>query len=420
MSAELVYLLVGLGLLLATVLPTVLEGRAVSPPMIVLAVGVLAGLLLPGEDPVEPILNAELTAHLAEACVIISLMGVGLALERPPGWRSWRATWGLLLIGMPLCILVVALLGWSVLGLTLPAAVLLGAVLAPTDPVLASDVQVTGPVVEGMDDVDEDEVRLTLTSEAGLNDALAFPFVYLGLFLMGRGAIGDWGLEWVLWTLLGKIVVGAVLGWVCGWLLGRLAFRVSGTLRIAEHGNPLLALAATFAVYGLAELVGGYGFLAVFACALAVRSVESTHGYHLDMHRLIHQLETILTLVLLLMLGAALTAGLLGQLTWQGVLVGVALVFVIRPLTAWLSMARCPDVARSERWVIAGFGVRGIGSIYYLSFALSSEYISEGLQLWAVVAFTIVLSVVVHGVTATPVMRRMDQRRMQGTVTPPG
>ncbi len=420
MSSELVYLLVGLGLLLATVLPSLVEGRAVSPPMVVLAVGVLAGVLLPVDDPVEPILNATLTTHLAEACIIISLMGVGLALERPPGWRSWRATWGLLVIGMPLCIAVVALLGWSLLGLTLPAAVLLGAVLAPTDPVLASDVQVEGPVVEGMEDVDDDEVRFTLTSEAGLNDALAFPFVFLGLFLMGRGSIGDWGMEWLLWTLLGKIVLGAAIGWVCGWLLGRLAFRASGALRIAEHGNPLLALAATFAVYGLTELVGGYGFLAVFAAALGVRSVESSHGYHLDMHRLIHQLETVLTLVLLLMLGAALTAGLLGRLTWFGVLLGVLIVFVIRPLTAWLSMARCPGVERSERWIIAAFGVRGIGSIYYLSFALGSEYISEGLELWAVVAFTIVLSVVVHGVTATPVMRRMDQRRMQGTATPPG
>lgn len=421
MSTELVYLLVGLGLLLATVLPKLLEGRAVSPPMIVLAVGVLGGLLLPGDDAADPILNADLTAHLAEACVIISLMGVGLAIERPLHWRTWRTTWRLLAITMPLCILAVAGLGWGVLGLTLPAAVLLGAVLAPTDPVLASDVQVAGPVVEGMEDVDDDEVRFALTSEAGLNDALAFPFVYIGLYLMGRGAIGDWGLEWVLWTLMGKIVVGALLGWWCGRLLARLAFgNAVPRLRVAEHGNPLLALAATFAVYGVTEVVGGYGFLAVFAAALALRSEESTHGYHLDMHRLIHQLETILTLVLLLMLGAALTAGLLQRLTWEGVLLGVLLVLVIRPLTGWVALAGYPEMRRSERWAIAGFGVRGIGSIYYLSFALSSEYIAEGLELWSVVAFTIVLSVVVHGVTATPVMRRMDRRRMQGTVTPPG
>jgi NhaP-type Na+/H+ or K+/H+ antiporter len=407
-----VYLLVGLGLLLATVLPSALEGRALSAPIVVLAVGVLAGLLLPGEAEVDPILNATFTSHLAEACVIISLMGVGLALERPLHWRTWRPTWRLLAIGMPLCMVAVAGLGWAVLGLTLPAAVLLAAVLAPTDPVLASDVQVEGPVVADMDEVEEDEVRFALTSEAGLNDALAFPFVYLGLFMMGRGAFSEWGLEWLLWTLVGKIVVGALVGWACGLLLGRMAFRSRTTeLRVADTGNPLLALAATFAVYGVTELIGGYGFLAVFAAALAMRSVERKHDYHRDMHLLIHQLETILTLVLLLMLGAALTAGLLERLTWPGVLLGVVLVFVVRPLSGWVSLAGVPELRGSERWAVASFGVRGIGSIYYLTYALSSEYIAEGLELWSVVAFTIVLSVVVHGIAATPVMRRLDDER---------
>lgn len=422
MSPEIAYLLVGLGLLMATVLPTALEGRSVSAPMVVLGVGVVAGLLLPGESPADPILDAVLTAHLAEACVIISLMGVGLAIERPLNWRTWRITWRLLAITMPLSILIVAGLGWWVLGLSLPGAVLLAAVLAPTDPVLASDVQVEGPVVEGMDEVDrDDEVRFALTSEAGLNDALAFPFVFLGLFLMGRGDIADWGMEWLLWTLLGKIVVGAAVGWLCGWLLGQMAFRARVTpFRVAEHGDPLLALAATFAVYGLTELIGGYGFLAVFILAVTLRSVERTHGYHRDMHRLIHQLETILTLVLLLMLGAALTAGLLARLSWHGVLLGVLLVFVVRPLVGWLSLGRCPGLHRSERWAIAGFGVRGIGSIYYLSFALSSEYVREGLELWSVVAFTIVLSVVVHGVTATPVMRKLDASRSRQPGPAPG
>jgi sodium/hydrogen antiporter len=416
-----VYLLVGLGLLLATVLPSVLEGRSLSAPLVVLAVGVLAGVLLPGDAEVDVILNATFTSHLAEACVIISLMGVGLALERPLSRRTWRATWRLLAIGMPLCMAAVAGFGWGVIGLTLPAAVLLAAVLAPTDPVLASDVQVEGPVVAGMEESEDDEVRFSLTSEAGLNDALAFPFVYLGLFLMGRGDISEWALEWVLWTLVGKIVLGALLGWGCGWLLGQMAFRSRAThLRVADYGNPLFALAATFAVYGLTELVGGYGFLAVFAAALAMRSVERKHDYHRDMHWFVHQVETILTLVLLLMLGAALTAGLLERLSWQGALLGVALVFVIRPLTAWLSLLGSPGLRRSERWAIAGFGVRGIGSIYYLAYALSSDYIAEGLELWSVVAFTIVLSVVVHGVAATPVMRRLDRQRRDAAVLASG
>lgn len=414
MDPNLVYLLLGVGLLLATVLPRMLHGRALSTPMVVLGFGVLAGAVIQGDDPISPILDAQATAHLAEACVIVSLMGVGLAIDRPLNRRTWGPTWRLLAIAMPLCIAGVAFLGWGVMGLSLAGAVLLGAVLAPTDPVLASDVQVAPPTDHHGDEraTDEDVVRFALTSEAGLNDALAFPFVYLGLFLLGRGPIEGWFSEWLLWTFAGKIVVGAVLGWVSGLALGRMAFRSSiGTLRLAEIGDPLLALAATFTVYGLTELVGGYGFLAVFAAAVAIRSVERGHGYHRRLHRLIEQLETILTLVLLLMLGAAMSSGLLQQLGWRSALVGAALVFVVRPVCAWLALAGNREIRGHEQWAVAAFGVRGIGSVYYLAYALSSDYFSEGPELWAVVAFTIVLSVVVHGIAAAPTMRWLDGRR---------
>lgn len=423
MSPELVYLLVGAGLLLATVLPKLVHGRAFSVPIAVLAFGVAAGWLLPGEQPLRPILDATATSHLAEACVILSLMGVGLAIERPLHWRTWGPTWRLLGIAMPLTIVAVGLLGWWAVGLTLPAAILLGAVLSPTDPVLASDVQVAPPnVAEGQDDAagdeaneedpEEDAVRFTLTSEAGLNDALAFPFVYFALYLLDRGPVGDWLAEWVLWTLLGKILVAIVVGGLAGYGLARMAFgRKSGAFRVAEVGNALLGIAATFAIYGLTEVVGGYGFLGVFAAGVAMRSVERGHGYHRRLHELIEYIETILTLVLLLMLGAAMSAGLLTQLGWAEVAVGVALVFVVRPLVAWLSLGGIAELGPRERFVTAVFGVRGIGSIYYLTYALASERVPEDLELWGVVAFTISLSVVVHGVTATPAMRWLEERR---------
>lgn len=410
-----VYLVIGVGLALATVLPRMLHGRALSVPMVVLAFGVVTGLLLTGEDPLSPVLHARATAHLAEAAVIVSLMGVGLAIDRPLHWRTWNPTWRLLAIAMPLCIAGVSLLGWGVMGLSLPAAVLLGAVLAPTDPVLASDIQVHPPSVSGPGageiDPEDSEVRFALTSEAGLNDALAFPFVYFGLFLLGRGPIEEWLTHWMLWTFAGKIVLGAAVGWLAGVALGRMAFRSSvPLLRVAEIGNPLLALAATFAVYGLSELIGGYGFLAVFAAAVAIRSVERTHGYHRRLHQLIEHLETILTLVVLLMLGAAMSSGLLLKLSWSGILVGVALVFVVRPLFAWISLWASEELQGPERWAVAAFGVRGIGSVYYLAYALSSEYAAEGLELWSVVAFTIVLSVVVHGIAGTPAMRWLENK----------
>lgn len=428
MNPNLVYLLVGAGLLLATVLPKFVHGRSLSVPMAVLGFGALAGALMPQQDSLGPILNATATSHLAEACVIISLMGVGLAIDRPLNWRTWGPTWRLLFIAMPLTIGAVALLGWWAVGFTLPAAVLLGAVLSPTDPVLASEVQVAPPTVtagrseadrveDSEEDPEEDPVRFTLTSEAGLNDALAFPFVYFGLYLIDRGPVGDWIAEWVLWTLFGKLLVAVVVGGLAGYGLARMAFRREvGSVRVADLGNAMLGVAATFGIYGLTEVVGGYGFLAVFVAAVAMRSVERGHGFHRELHELVEYLESMLTLVLLLMLGAAMSAGLLAELGWAEVAVGVALVFLIRPLMAWVSLLGVAELGPRQRMVSSWMGVRGIGSIYYLTYALSSEHMSEDLELWAVVAFTISLSVVVHGVTAAPLMRWLDTHRANRTV----
>lgn len=427
MTADAVYLVVGIGLLLAVALPSLLQRWAFSAPMALVATGLAVGLLPPFDTArISPMEHPTMTEHAAELCVIVALMGVGLALDRPlkrtrASWRAWGSTWRLLVIAMPLCIAGVAFLGWWFMALTPAAALLLGAALAPTDPVLAADVQVDGPTTEELEHVDEhDEVRFALTSEGGLNDALAFPFVYAAIFLAEKGPIGSWWWQWFGWELVGKVLLGAALGYVGGWLLGRVAFRSrSDVFRFAEQGEPLLALAGTLAVYGFTELVGGWGFLAVFVAAIRLRAQERHHEYHGVMHELVERLELLLTLLLLLALGIALGDGLLEYLTWQGALVGTLLVFVVRPLTAWLALGRQSGEDRHadgnlgprERLVTAFFGVRGIGSIYYIAYALGhAEFGFEGV-LWSTVGLTIILSVVVHGIAATPAMRWLDHVR---------
>ena len=191
MSSELVYLLLGGSLLLAAVLPQLLHRWALSAPIVLVATGMLIGLIPSLADvELDPVAARPVVEHVTEITVLVALMGVGLALDRPlrlrerASWRAWSPAWRLLGIAMPLCIAGVALLGWWFLGLAPAAAVLLGAVLAPTDPVLASDVQVAGPTTRSQHDLEDemeiderDEVRFALTSEAGLNDGLAFPFV---------------------------------------------------------------------------------------------------------------------------------------------------------------------------------------------------------------------------------------------------
>ena len=425
MTADYVYVVAGGSLLLAVVLPDLLSRWAISAPMVLLGVGMLIGLTpLPEGMPLDPQENRAVIEHVTELAVLVALMGVGLALDRPlsfrdrSSFRRWGATWRLLLIGMPVTIGAVALLGWWAAGLTPAVALLLGAALAPTDPVLASDVQVAGPQT-GDDEVDEaDEVRFTLTSEAGLNDGLAFPFVYAAILLSTEGAVSGWALKWVGLYLLAKVAIGVVAGIVVGRVLASIAFRAqSQSLRVAERGESLLALAALVASYGVGEVAGGYGFLSVFACAMTFRSAERSHDYHAAMHDVAARLERLLTLFVLLVLGIALTRGILDALDWRAVLLAFALLLVVRPLAGLAALAPrsgsaedAGGLSRPERWAVAFFGVRGVGSLFYLAYAAGEAPELGTDWLWATVSFTIVASVVLHGVLSTPVMSRLERR----------
>ncbi|GIE33151.1 cation transporter [Actinoplanes italicus] len=404
--SDVLYALFGAGALLAGILPRLLERRPLSMPMTFLGLGMLVFGLPLGLPPADPLAHPKLTEHLTEVGVIVALMGAGLKIDRPFGRRRWASTFRLLIVAMPVTIAAVALLGWWWAGLVPASALLLGAAMAPTDPVLASDVQVGEPTDE---EDSEDEVRFALTSEAGLNDGLAFPFVYAAIAIAAHGlAPAGWFGTWVLSDVLYKGAVGLVGGIVIGRLLGKLFFRAKrDSLRLSRHSEGFLALAATFLAYGLVEVVGGYGFLAVFVAARAIRAAERSHEYHQVLHEFAEQIERLLTVLLLLLLGGAVVGGLLAPLTWQAALTGLALVFVIRPLTGFVALRGTPGTT-SEHWVIATFGIRGVGTFYYLAYAVThADFPAAGL-VWATAAFVVVVSVVLHGVAATPVMRHLD------------
>jgi sodium/hydrogen antiporter len=412
-ATSVIYTAMGLAVFAAALLPRLLQRAPVSMPMVFLAAGMLAFAAngdLPDPDPVR---YGEFTTHLTEVCVIVSLMGAGLALDRPIGWRRWATTWRMLGIAMPLSIVGLALLGLGVLGLGLASAILVAAALAPTDPVLASEVQVGEPAEEEEETDKEDEVRFGLTSEAGLNDGLAFPFVYLAIAVSIVGVSpSHWFPEWFAVDVLWRIGVGVLLGLGTGKLLGRLFFSSRHeTLRLSMHAEGFVALAATFLAYGVAEMVEGYGFIAVFVCACTIRAAEHTHGYHRVLHSYVEQLERLLTVIILVLLGGALTRGLLAGIGWRELLVALAFLLVVRPLSGWLSLAGGGTGPR-ERIAISFFGVRGIGSLYYLGYALSAgEFAADARELWAIVGLVVALSVLLHGITAAPVMNALDRLR---------
>ncbi len=405
---------VGAAILAAAILPDLLARVPISLPMVYVGVGALLFWLPLGLEGPRPGADSPSAERLTELVVIVSLMGAGLKLSRPVGWRSWGSTLRLLGVTMPLTIAAIAVLGVGVLGLPVAAAVLLGAVLAPTDPVLASDVQLEGPA----HDDDDDEVRFALTSEAGLNDGLAFPFTNLAIAL---AAGGSWFAGWLVEDVVIKLSVGVVVGLLAGRLFAWLAFASESRQMFARSGQGFVALGATLAVYGVCELLHGYGFLAVFIAAVMIRRTETDHEFHQTLHDFAETLERLASVLFLVLLGGAAVDGALGALTLTGALVAVGIVLLIRPIAGWLAMIGAP-VGRTERIAIAFFGIRGMGTVYYLAHAVNLERFPRAAEVWAVAIAAILVSIVVHGASATVVFsavdRRLERRARRRTATP--
>lgn len=391
---HIVLVVLGGAILLSNWIPRWISGREPAASALLIAAGYLAATHIPGVPiKVDPVASPKVWEMVSELCVVIGLFGVGIRIDRLRMWQNWQATVLLLVIAMPLTIAAVTLAS-AAAGIALTTGLLLGAVLAPTDPVLASDVQV-GPPLEG----GEHPVRFTLTTEAGLNDGLAFPFLYLAITLMeaGGSTMGSIG-NWLLVDVIYRIVVGAGCGFIVGWVVAKLLFDFPRENALSKTESGLTALAGVLIVYGLTELVEGYGFIAVFVAGLTLRRSETTHAYHAKLHDFVEALERALTALLLVALGAALPS-IIPDVTWQVITIALALIFVIRPMVAWISLSSSAFKPR-ERMVVAFYGIRGVGSIYYLAYAATHVDLPNAPQLWAIVAVTIIISTVVHGFSA--------------------
>jgi NhaP-type Na+/H+ or K+/H+ antiporter len=403
---ELLLLIGGIVILGGSVVLSVQRGRPFSAAILYLGAGVLAGLILRGMginwyDPLE---DAEIFSRAAGLAVIVSLFGAGVKLDRALTWRNWRTTVLLLAVAMPLTILGMAVIGVWLVGMALASAVLLGAVLAPTDPVLAEDVQVGGP----MDSEPEDESRFSITAEAGLNDGLAFPFVILALFgyERGFGRIDGWWLEWLTADLLYAVVIGLISGVVAGRLIAALTYRVVARGWLVSPFDAFVAIGIIFMVYGATELVEAYGFVAVFAAGVAFRRFEASHEVNKRLHEVSLVFEKLAELSVLLLLGSVLPIGGLLEIGWPVLLAALGLLFVVRPLAVMIALLPS-GLPMRQRLFIAWFGIRGIGSIYYLGFAFAVLTPTDARPIFSVVAVAIIASVVLHGLTGSWLTRRL-------------
>lgn len=388
--------------------PRFIPGWEPAATALLIASGFVSYSIVPGmPDVLDPFNQTKFWELTSEFAVIVALFGAGIRIDTRFTRTALTPTIRLLAVAMPLTILTVALTGWAFAGLSVAGAILLGAVLSPTDPVLAGELQV-GPPQRG----NEHPVRLTLTTEAGLNDGLAFPFVYLAILVATFGVPGEWLTDWLARDVIYRIAVGVGGGFLTGFILSRIVFSVPRDNPIAKSGAGVIAMAAVMLCYGSTELVEGYGFIAVFVAGLTIRRYEPDHAYHRRLHEFIEPLEYAVTAAILFLLGGVLPA-LLPALNWRLIVLALALIFLFRPISAWLSLAGTELKGRA-RHDVAFFGVRGVGSIYYIAYAASHAEFEAFEQLWATTALVIVISAVVHGFTAGIVVKRYSDPAEDG------
>lgn len=404
------YIVFGLALLGFTWLPTIRGARYINVPLLY---SLLAALLfsqiqgLPLLDPINNETHTVVTEYVTELIVILSLAAAGLAIDRGFRIRTWQSTLRLLCVSMPICIAGVTLLGHWIFDLSLADSVLLGACLAPTDPVMAHTVQVGPPNKGG-----EDPVRFSLTTEAGLNDGLAFPFVYLAIRLAEHnGTFGGWLVKWAAYDFAFRVVVGTLVGVGVGWLMAHYAFRVSDETVREETREGLLLMASIFLAYGIAEALHGYGFLAVFTAAASARqNIEKHHDYYAKPYQFATQLERIFAGLLLIALGGFVARVDMGLLSWDNFAFAALFMLLVRPIAGLIALTRM-KLPRLEKSAIAFLGIRGFGSFYYLAYAQTHATFENVTLLWSVMTLTVLLSLLLHGNSATLAMGWIDERQ---------
>lgn len=401
-------LVIGLLLLFVTLGSGWISRLPLSYALIYLVVGIVLSPYGVNLIQVRP--EAEFMERLTEFVVLISLFSCGLKMNRSLHPHSWSSTVRLIGLLMPLCIFSIALLGRLGLGMSWGTAILLGAILAPTDPVLASEVQLSDPD-------DHDELRFGLTSEGGLNDALAFPFVYFGLYMIKDATWQNWFVQWAAVDLIWAIGAGFAMGIIVPRTVVWIDKRLQRLRPIDTLMEDFVALSMILLTYSLTEVVNGYGFLAVFIAGIVTQRSYHNPEKQLSQLEFTESIEKLLEVGTILLLGSLLRFEPILRFLPQSLLVAGLLFFVIRPIGAWIStIGEHHNPIRP--WLFGWFGIRGVGSIYYLCYALGKGLQDfPGEQIAWITFTTIVLSVILHGISATPLMnwyeKKMEQRKQR-------
>ena len=425
------FLLVGGLLLVMGLTSAALKRLPITSAIIYLAVGLIVGPTVLHVFHFNPLKESALLQVLTEVAVLISLFSAGVKMPVPVSFARWRTPMLLATLSMAITVGLIAAFAYYFLDLPLGAGVLLGAILAPTDPVLATDVQIRHPD-------DRDQLRFTLTCEAGMNDGSAFPFVMLGMGMLGLHELGEFGLQWALVDVLWATVAGIAIGIVSGAMLAHLSWKLNGASPRSELLYDFLGLGLIGVVYGISSFAHAWGFLAVFFAAVALRQTElklanasvapapmseapilspalqdaaaSKAPPTVSEGSLIFKehLERLSEVVLILLVGGML---FIDSWSWRAIALALFVFLVARPISVLLGLLGTRMVWRM-RGMVAWFGVRGIGSLYYLMYAIQLGLPEAlALELIQLTLIVVALSILAHGISVKPLMRQFWRAR---------
>jgi NhaP-type Na+/H+ or K+/H+ antiporter len=261
------------------------------------------------------------------------------------------------------------------------------------------------PVAPSGDDTSK--IRLGLTSEAGINDGLAFPFTYFAIFLASKGLdYNEWVGKWLYVEVLYKIAVGTFIGLFTGWLLYALIFRVTSENHHSKISRGILSLALTLLPYGLSELLGGYGFIAVFLAACTFSNKESKLEHMDSLHDFTEEIERIFVALIFIMVGVYVCSSVGELMNFRTIGTALIVLFIIRPVSGWIALLGT-DLSVFQKFTLSFYGIRGVGSIFYLMYAFNKTAFPNSLELIHVSVVVVVLSLVIHGLTSSAIQKRL-------------